>query len=179
MAPSSHRLAREITAPIPERGDPVVVELGPGTGSFTRVIQERLKGRGRHVAVELNPRFTAWLRSRYPEVDVVEADAATLPALLAERGIAQVDVVISGLPWAAFPQKTQDAIMRGVTQVLSPHATFTTFAYIHARWTPPARRFHARLERAFEEVVVSRAIWRNIPPAVIYFARRSRSASGA
>ena len=55
IAPSSRYLAAAVTAPIPERGDPVVVELGPGTGSFTAEIQRRLGGRGRHIAVEINP----------------------------------------------------------------------------------------------------------------------------
>ena len=54
VAPSSRRLAAAVCAPIPERGEPIVIELGPGTGAFTAEIQQRLGGRGHHLAVELN-----------------------------------------------------------------------------------------------------------------------------
>ena len=39
--PSSRALALAATAPVPATGDPVVVELGPGTGAFTDVVAER------------------------------------------------------------------------------------------------------------------------------------------
>ncbi|MGI5368392.1 hypothetical protein [Streptomyces iakyrus] len=57
MAPSSRRPATEVTLPVPESGDPVVVELEPVTGAFTGLIQELLGGRGHHLAVEINPRL--------------------------------------------------------------------------------------------------------------------------
>lgn len=66
-------------APIPEHGEPVEVELGPGTETFTSVIQQRLGGRGRHLAIELNERLAARLARRFPKVEVLCADAAALP----------------------------------------------------------------------------------------------------
>ena len=35
IVPSSSRLAEQMVAALPAEGDPVVVELGPGTGAFT------------------------------------------------------------------------------------------------------------------------------------------------
>jgi phosphatidylethanolamine/phosphatidyl-N-methylethanolamine N-methyltransferase len=46
VTPSSPALAEVSTAAVPHTGSPVVVELGPGTGSFTQAIQRRLAGRG-------------------------------------------------------------------------------------------------------------------------------------
>ena len=103
IAPSSGRLAEAVVAPIPRNGDPLVVELGSGTGAFTRAIQERLGGRGHHLAVELNPRLAELTALRYPAVEVVQQSAAHLPEILASRGLGRADVVVSGLPWAAFP----------------------------------------------------------------------------
>ncbi len=174
IAPSSRQLATAITAPIPERGDPVVVELGPGTGVFTEAIQRRLAGRGRHLAVELNPLLAGVVAARYPGVEVVTADAARLSELLAERGLAHADVVVSGLPWAAFPAALQQAVLTGVARVLPPDGAFTTFAYVVSRWTPPARGFRRRLTEMFEEVVLGRTIMGNLPPAFVYHARRPR-----
>ncbi|HLU75094.1 MAG TPA: methyltransferase domain-containing protein [Nonomuraea sp.] len=172
--PSSQRLAAAVCAPVPERGEPTVVELGPGTGPFTAEIQRRLDGRGHHLAVELNETMAALLAERFPTVDVVNGDAAKLPELLAERDLKHADVVVSGLPWAAFPQRLQLVLMDAVTSVMSQTAAFTTFSYVHAIPLSRARRFRALLTERFEEVVAGRTVWRNAPPAFVFHARRPR-----
>ncbi|WP_214410373.1 class I SAM-dependent methyltransferase [Sphaerisporangium fuscum] len=174
VAPSSRRLARLVTTPVPEKGDPVIVELGPGTGVFTDEIQRRLGGRGDHLAVEINPRLAARLADRHPAAKIVVADAVNLPQLLAKHGHERADVVVSGLPWAAFPGELQDRLLEAIIGTLSPEGAFTTFAYVHARTLPPALRFRRRLLERFEEVVASRTVWGNVPPAFVYHARRPR-----
>ncbi|AHH93558.1 methyltransferase domain-containing protein [Kutzneria viridogrisea] len=169
--PSSRQLAEQMIAPIPEHGDPVVVELGPGTGAFTRAIQRRLAGRGRHIAIELNPRLAGVLAERFPEVEVLIGDACTIPELLAERGLS-ADVVISGLPWAAY----QGPLIPAIAEAMAPTGTFTQFTYVWTRWAAPSRRQLAGLRGAFEEVVLSRTIWQNVPPALVYVSRRPRTA---
>ncbi|GAA3455744.1 class I SAM-dependent methyltransferase [Dactylosporangium matsuzakiense] len=172
VAPSGPRLARVVTAPVPRYGDPVVVELGPGTGAFTAAIAERLGGRGRHIAVEVNERFAGGLAARHPGVEVVRDDAGRLGAVLAGRGLDRADVVVSGLPWAAFPESRQRAVLTAVAAVLPDDGAFTTFAYVHARFARPARRMRGLLESRFEEVVVGRTVWANLPPALVYHCRR-------
>ncbi|MCW2880267.1 MAG: ribosomal adenine dimethylase [Sphaerisporangium sp.] len=174
VAPSSRRLARVLATPVPERGEPVVVELGPGTGVGTDEIQRRLGGRGHHLAIEINPRLAARLTDRHPTAKIIVADAVNLPKLLAKHGLERADVVVSGLPWAAFPARLQDDLLGAITEVLAPEGAFTTFAYVHARTLPPAIRFRRRLLEAFEEVVPSRTVWGNVPPAFVYHARRPR-----
>jgi phospholipid N-methyltransferase len=177
IAPSSTTLSRLICGAVPETGDPVVVELGPGTGAFTQMIQTRLGGRGHHLAIEVSPVFAARLSARFPDVDVAVADAAHLADLLAQRGHPAADVIVSGLPWANFPAERQSEILAAATGVLAPGGSFGTFAYIHSVWAPPARRLRNDLRNAFEEVVVGRTVWRNLPPALVYHARRPRVAS--
>ncbi|WP_219462123.1 class I SAM-dependent methyltransferase [Nonomuraea rhizosphaerae] len=174
IVPSSRRLAAAVCAPVPERGEPIVVEIGPGTGPFTAEIQRRLDGRGHHLAVELNERMAALLAERFPAVEVVHGDAAKLTGLLAERGLHRADVLISGLPWAAFPSSLQTDLMDAVTAAMSPAGAFTTFSYIHAIPLSSARRFRALLNERFEEVVAGRTVWRNAPPAFVFNARRPR-----
>ena len=172
IAPSSPALARVATAVVPGTGSPVVVELGPGTGAFTGAIQHRLSGRGRHIAVEVNPRFAGQLAVVHPVVDVVTADASDLGAVLAQRGLDQVDVVISALPWAAFDVDQQRAVLSAAVTALHPDGVLTTFAYVHARWAPPARRLLSSLRSRFDEVVIGRTVWANVPPALVYYCRR-------
>lgn len=114
-------------------GSPVVVELAPGTGAFTEVIQRRLAGSGRHIAVEINARFAGRLAARHPNVDVATADAAALRTVLAQRGVGRVDVVVSGLPSAAFDERSQRDVLSEIVAVMEPDAVFATFAYVHAR----------------------------------------------
>ncbi|ROO87247.1 phospholipid N-methyltransferase [Actinocorallia herbida] len=172
VAPSGPALARAATAVVPGTGSPVVVELGPGTGAFTGPIQRRLAGRGRHIAVEVNVRFARRLAVSLPGVEVVHADASDLAEVLARRGLGRADVVVSGLPWAAFTGDRRHAVLSAVVASLPPHGVFTTFAYVHARWMPPARRLHAELRSRFDEVVVGRTVWANLPPALVYYCRR-------
>ncbi|MEV4394833.1 SAM-dependent methyltransferase [Nonomuraea sp. NPDC049607] len=174
IAPSGEPLADLIAAPVPREGDPLVVELGPGTGAFTAAIQRRLDGRGHHLAVEVNERFAQRLATRYPQVDVAVADARDLREVLAERGHHCADVIVSGLPWVAFDPILQHDLLDALTGVLGRHGVFTTFAYAHTRWAPPARRLRRALGGRFEEVVVSRMVWANLPPAFVYFCRRPR-----
>ncbi|GAA1548782.1 methyltransferase domain-containing protein [Dactylosporangium maewongense] len=174
VAPSGASLADLITAPVPRNGNPLVVELGPGTGAFTAAVQRRLAGRGHHLAVEVNERFAGLLAGRYPQTDVVVADARDLREVLAERGHHHADVIVSGLPWAAFAGDQQDDLLGAVTDCLAPDGAFATFAYTLARWAPPARRLRRSLDTRFEEVVAGRTVWANVPPAFVYFCRRPR-----
>ncbi|MFI2709581.1 class I SAM-dependent methyltransferase [Micromonospora sp. NPDC018662] len=172
VLPSGMILAWDITAAVPRHGHPLVVELGPGTGAFTRAIQHRLAGRGRHLAVELNPSFATALARRHPAVQVVRADAAALDRVLADRQLPAADVVVSGLPWAAFGAGRQLAVLDAVLRALRPDGVFTTFAYRHALATRPARRFKRLLAGGFEEVTIGRTVWTNLPPALVYHCRR-------
>ncbi|WP_327001670.1 SAM-dependent methyltransferase [Dactylosporangium sp. NBC_01737] len=174
VTPSGAPLTGMVTATVPGTGAPLVVELGPGTGAFTAGIQQRLAGRGHHLAIEINKRFAERLTDRYPQVDVAVADARNLREVLAVRGHHHADAIVSGLPWAAFAPSLQDDLLGAVTDSLAPHGAFTTFAYIHTRWTPPARRLRRSLDDRFEEVVVGRTVWANVPPAFVYSCRRPR-----
>jgi phosphatidylethanolamine/phosphatidyl-N-methylethanolamine N-methyltransferase len=174
IAPSSPQLARAISTSIPEHGNPVVVELGAGTGPFTAEIQRKLAGRGRHLAVEVNPKLARLLRSRFEQTEVIEDDARHLPSLLLERGLSHADIVISSLPWTVFAPATQELLLNAVIDVLTPSSVFSTFAYAHAAPLAGARRFRELSARHFEEVIPSRTVWRNLPPAFVLHARRPR-----
>jgi phospholipid N-methyltransferase len=170
VVPSSPGLAEQMITAVPEEGEPVVVELGPGTGTFTEAIQRRLAGRGRHLAIELNPAMAAHVSRRCPAVEVVTGSAADLTGILIARGIRRPDAVVSGLPWSAF----DDRLVCSIAESLAPAGVYTQFTYAWSRWAPPARRQLAELRQAFSEVVITRTVWRNLPPAFVYVSRRPR-----
>ena len=172
--PSSRRLSEKLARVAPGHGSPVVVELGPGTGVVTAEVARRLSPEGRHVAVELDPGMARYLQRRHPDVEVVNGDARKLGGLLAERGIDHVDAVISGLPWSLFDRGTQREILGQVVDVVGETGAFSTFAYSHTLPMPSARRFKATLHEVFDEVVMTRTVWRNLPPAFCFHCRRPR-----
>lgn len=178
VTPSSTAMATLLSMAIPESGEPAVIELGAGTGACTGVIQHRLCGRGRHIAVELNPTFAKLLSKRYQHVDVVCGEAKDLPTFLVDRGIPSADVIISTLPWAPFaPSTTPRPLLATLVESLANGGAYTQAAYSWTRWAPPARRQLQQLQASFEEVVISETIWRNVPPARAYIARRPRNSS--
>lgn len=183
IAASSRRLAYAMTEGIGLERARMVVELGPGTGVFTDAVLDRLGPGARLVAVELNPVLAARLSGtrRDPRLTVVQGSAADLAALMAGlaaeatadvAGLGPVDAVVSGLPWTVMPRELRGRALDAVTDVLAPGGRFTTFAYLHAAWTPPARHFTAELARRFERVERSPVVWPNLPPAFVHRAVR-------
>lgn len=172
VAPSSRSLARALTAVVPTTGPAVVVELGPGTGAISEAIRERLAPGSRQLAVEVDPGMVAHLRRARPWLDVLQGDAARLGALLGERGVSRVDAVVSTLPWTLFPEDVQESILGEVGRVLRPTGAFTTVTYLPAVPLARARRFRRRLRAAFDEVLTTGPVWRNMPPGLAYVCRR-------
>lgn len=172
LFPSFGPLCRQAIAPLPEHGDPVVVDLGAGTGQVTELLVERLAGRGRHIAVEFNPRMAEVLQRRFPSVEVICADAHAAVADLLGQGV-RSDLTVSGLPWLVTSPK-ETTIFPALARLAAPGGAVTQLAHAWIRFFPAAKQVQRNLEASFEEVVVSRTVWRNAPPAVVYVARRPR-----
>lgn len=172
VVPSSRFLAERMISPLHARDwsrrPPVVLELGPGTGAFTRVVQQSAPAGTRHLGVELNPLMAQHLSEAFPAVEVVVGPAADLPGMLDARGIDGVDLIISGLPWQSFAGPAGPRLVDTIASCLAPGGTYTQFTYSWTRWAPPAKRQHRTLHESFDEVQVSRTIWRNLPPAFVY-----------
>jgi phosphatidylethanolamine/phosphatidyl-N-methylethanolamine N-methyltransferase len=173
LVPSAAPLCRQAAAPLPETGDPVVLDLGAGTGQVTDVLQDRLHGRGRHIAVEFNPRMAAVLAERHPKVEVICDDAKAVVERLLEEGV-RTDLTVSGLPWLVTAPRRGRSIFESLARLAAPGGAVTQLAHSWVRFFPDARNVQRNLEANFEEVVVSRTVWANIPPAVVYVARRPR-----
>ena len=168
---SSEALVTALLAPHQLDGSRVVVELGAGTGRVTDAVQQRLRGTGRHVAVEINPALAERLAARHPDVTVVCADAARLPDVLTEHGIDHADAIVSLLPWAAYAAAPVPAL---AARALAPTGTFTQATLRGFHLLPPARKQAEDLRAAFGSLTASPTIWRNLPPARVLIAREPR-----
>lgn len=138
----------------------VIVELGPGTGVFTRELAHRYPDH-RLVAVEFNHQFAASLRAKLPRVAVVEGCASQLQNHLRRLGIdpARVQAVVSGLPLLSLPRDLGDRIWGAIADTLPSGGRYVQFTYAQAPWRtrqPPG--FHP---------AKARRVWVNFPPAVV------------
>ncbi|NCP67444.1 methyltransferase domain-containing protein [bacterium] len=172
IAPSSKQLACAIVKEAQLSGKKVIVEIGPGTGVFTEEILRTKSNDCVFFAIEFNAQFAALTRSRCPGVTLFEGDGKDIKQYLSQIGVTQCDCIISSLPWAAFSQVQQKGLMKAFYEVLSPEGLFITFAYVQGTYLPLGKKFKALLNENFDEVITSKIVWRNIPPALIYKAQK-------
>lgn len=163
VIPSSRFLIDRMLAPVDWSRADVFVEYGPGVGTITRPILERMKPDARLIAIDTNQDFCAYLREEIvdPRLTVVNRSAADLEAILADQGLSGADYVISGLPFSTLPQGVGPAIVKATRQMLRPGGIFLVYQF-----SPKVRDFLAveftNIDHAFELI--------NIPPAQLYYA---------
>jgi len=173
VAPSSRALARAMVADLDLSGPVRVVELGPGTGVFTREIAGRLGPTARCLAIDIDPGFVEQLHRRCPRVDAVCGSAADLWAHATAAGFDRVDHIISGLPFASLPATVTSAVLDAIVAVLPPGGTFTTFQYVHGYPSPLARAFRRDMSARLGRRPTRHLVLRNVPPAyVLGWSRR-------
>lgn len=145
----------------------VVLELGPGTGSFTRHIGRRLPEGAQYLGIECDERFVSLLRKRYPGFSFVQGSAEEAPRYLREAGLGDVRLVVSSLPFASFVAPLREAIIAGLDELMGPGSVFRTFQYVHAYPLPTAVRFRRSMEERFGACHRSQAVLPNVPPAFV------------
>src|SRR5437588_1663300 len=89
IAPSGRYLARAMVEALGARAGEMVIELGPGTGAFTRHLIDSGIAPERLILIEFDQGFAAYLRKAFTGVTVVDGDARLLPQILAARGMAR------------------------------------------------------------------------------------------
>ncbi|MDA1273965.1 MAG: methyltransferase [Verrucomicrobia bacterium] len=174
LSPSSPALAKAMIRGLALQSADTVVEMGPGTGSFTGPILKRI---GRHttfIALELDESHARRLSHRFPKLSVYNDSAENVKGYLAVHRKEKANCIISGLPWASLAPAVQTRIMDSIIEALVPDGVFTTFAYVHARWLPRARQYRRRLENLFCRVEISPVVWKNLPPAFVYRCSRPK-----
>jgi phospholipid N-methyltransferase len=166
FCPSSRSMARAMVGGIDFDRAKCVVELGAGTGPITSELVRRVKPHTKLMVVELDPDLCARLKSKFPTVDVVNGDACHLDRLLADRGIAQVDHVLSGLPLPSFPKPLTDTILSTASKVLAPDGTIRQLTVMP--WV------YKRFYRGYFADVQFKLVTLNVPPGGVYICRGFR-----
>lgn len=154
--PSSRHLADYMASQAVAASKGFIVELGAGTGVVTASLLAHGVAPERLIVVEKSALLAAHLRERFPDVTILEGDAADLANLLGWRA-QRVSTVVSSLPLKSLPKSTVDQIGSALDAILPKGATFIQFTYsLRCRaidWAQQITCLH------------SHTIWRNVPPA--------------
>ena len=169
FAPSSRFLARMILKGIDYENAKCIVELGAGTGPITKELIRRVKPHTKLIVVERDPDFCRRLRNRFPNTDIVEGDAAHIDVLLRDRGITQVDTIVSGLPLPSFPDQVREDILRSSAIALGEHGIFRQLTVMP--WV------YRNLYKRYFSDVRFKLVPLNLPPAGVYMCRGFRMLS--
>lgn len=156
----------------------VVLEYGPGTGSFT-VEVERLRGAGvdlRYLGIEKDPGMFEFLVRRFPDLDFELGDAADVATLCQARKLPRAAAVISGLPLIFLERPALEGIFAGTAQSLTADGVFRTFSYVHSYPTRSAAELRELMAAYFDEYALGTPVLRNLPPAFVLTGCRPRLA---
>lgn len=161
VAPSGRRLAAVITSELDADRAPVI-ELGPGTGVFTRALIARGIPEERLALIEASAGFAARLSEAFPRAAVYCMDAARLRTVM-PFGPGAAGAVVSGLPLPSLSPRTVYGVLSGALRNLRPGGAVYQFTY---GWRCPVApsildRLGLRAE-AIGHVVA------NLPPAAVY-----------
>lgn len=163
ITPSGKRVARLMVANLGWQPDEYVIELGPGTGVFTRELLAQGVPANRIVLIEFNKDFVKFLRHEFPQVQVIEGDASALPLVLEKLGIGKVKRIVSGIPLRSLSRAMGAAITSAIASSLEVGGVAVQFTY--ATMSPLAKN-----EASAGGLIGQRAGWAllNVPPAIIW-----------
>jgi phosphatidylethanolamine/phosphatidyl-N-methylethanolamine N-methyltransferase len=165
VTPSSSALADAITAEISPASAPVI-ELGAGTGVFTRALLARGVPEDSLALIDYGSDFARLLQFRFPRARTLWMDAARLKDVELFGG-ARAGAVVSGLPLLSMSPKKVIAILEASFGHLRPEGAFYQFTY-----GPRCPVPRALLDRLGLKAARIGWAFANVPPAAVYRIRR-------
>jgi phospholipid N-methyltransferase len=168
IIPSSRVLIDKMLSPVDWANTRLFVEYGPGVGTFTRPVLDKLAPDARLVTIDTNPDFTRYLRDSIddPRLIAVNGSAADVETILADHGLGYADYVLSGLPFSTLPAGVGEDIAEATSKVIRPGGAFLVYQF-----SPKVKDFiqphFAPIRRGFE--------WINVPPATLFWAYKGEA----
>jgi len=165
IIPSSRVLIERMLKPVDWEKTKLFVEYGPGVGTFTRPVLEKMGPDAKLVAIDTNADFIKYLRKSIddPRLIPVAGSAADVEQIVADHGFSNADYVLSGLPFSTLPPGIGEDIAEATARVIRPGGAFLIYQF-NPKVLDFIKPHFKRIERGFE--------WINVPPATLFWAYR-------
>lgn len=165
ITPSSPDLALQMIEDIKPTEQSIVIELGVGTGSFTKPISQIVSCDKSYLGVEISRDFVKALKKEYPNLRFVCGNATKLQKLHEKSGLGKVGYIISGIPFVTLPNEVGDEILAEISKFMDEGCMFRTFQYAHGYYMPSAVKLRKFMRSRYGKARKSPLIVKNVPPA--------------
>ncbi len=156
VLPSSEELASAMVLPIDFTKTNHIVEVGAGTGVFTKKILSKMKKDSALTVVEINKEFCQELKKiKDKRLTIIEGNALHLSSC-----VKKADFVVSGLPLVNFSENERNKILREIRKVGEK--------YVQFHYSPLAEK---EIKQYFE-ILNKKHVLKNVPPAIVYSCKR-------
>jgi phospholipid N-methyltransferase len=161
--PSSRFLVQRLLRQVDWPATRVLVEYGPGVGTFTGEILKHLRADATLIAIEASGEFVRYIREANPDPRLIVAhgSAADVRHILRNRHLHYADAIISGIPFSTLSRHDRERILIESKRALRPGGRFLVYQFTSAVRRDLERVF-GPIERDLEPL--------NILPATIFTA---------
>jgi phospholipid N-methyltransferase len=165
LIPSSRFLVDRLLNKINWKRASTIVEYGPGVGTITERILDRMAPNATLVVLEMNEDFVRHLKRAFPDLrlHVVHGSAENVYRELAQLKLIGADYIISGIPFTTMPVELRHRIMRESRKALNPGGAVLVYQFTRAV-LPYLRTHFEQIDQDFEP--------RNILPARLFYCTR-------
>lgn len=175
-APSSRFLVERLLRYVDWDRTRVFVEYGPGVGTFTLEVLDRMGPDAHLVVLETNERFVRTLRTiEDPRLHVAHRSAADVAPVLDELGLSAPDYVLSGIPLSLLPRSDRLHVLNETREILRGGENAEDGVFLVYQFRRAIIRY---LREVFPRIASE---WEplNIPPATVVRAWPSEGSEGA
>lgn len=155
---SSSFLAKKMVKRAAVHKAATIIELGPGTGTITKAILNKMKKDAKLVTFEINKDFVEYLNKKYPTAHHIHSDILKIKDEIKKNGIDRADVVISGIPFSLYSKKECEEMLDLISDVMRKDSILVLFSYSKLRF----KTFLSKFNKVNVDFVLL-----NIPPAYV------------
>lgn len=160
VAPSSKFLVKKMIDPINFKNVKCIVEFGPGIGTITHELLNRMPKDSVLIVFEINKEFCEKLNAiNDPRIKIISDSAENLEDYLASQHIKKVDYIVSSLPFTLISNLIVKKILKIAKKVLMPKGAFIQYQY--------SLNAYIKLRKTFKKVDLNFTPI-NLPPAFIF-----------